>query len=1079
MTDTDTVKTRVVGYGLNSKIGEIVDGLKYYRNLGEDPKKSTVWQASEFILEKLGKEFDDLDKEIRFLEDLGLDNTIAQVLESNSNIHQESNDDLGKSKALNASELKVLLEEERKHQEEKDLLKVAEEAKKNQKLRNTQVSDMVKVLQERERLRIEEEKINGGDRKKATEISKQELITEARLVEQGIAEEKADLLAKKMIERNKEEVAFTKNDAINILDTNDKELVEEVLQIARVSKFQETINSEIETAAIRIVDRVTPKGNTASATEILEVQREIEELIYSNELTQKEIVAEAGIRIAKILGVTDPVTAQIATEESVKMLEGGFSKKEEAVKMVKDQEEFDQMWSDLVKANPGMSETSSGVAREYVWEVARLPESGLEQFRSDAVNQTSGTRDDKGNIISRTQAEGNFDQLNTAVEIARGGKGKIDNLARLRARLSTMDTKIPFVNKKLRETDAVMSLIQKDPGLAKVMASVGNKITSFNNFYNGLGYKVFTKVGGERAVTWLATKIGGEAGKSIATSGLKIIASKGFEAGIKNIFGQLAGKVGLQVTASLTGKGLVTVGAKGLVGLLGLSNPVGWVITLGLFALDFIKGVFNWGKKTIQKITDTLGISMPSVKGWLQDNFGKVGGTALIYGTGFFGGLLGIPAMISIGWMINLIRPVTLILILGIVFYTLVPQQNQITSIKPPEGMGGGQCVKKSEQANLGGAINCNQNAPEVNYPGLTKAKFSQLADRWTTGKNYAEECYNDVVNRAMCAGVNPAYALWVWAHESGASNYSIADVEDFGIHGRSDIPVKDFDAQINYFLTLDMGAYCAGAPKIGNDYWLGLATNFLNGGCDPDVVNATTGETGRDYKKSIMTQWAWVTDQPMPSSIKIGAEGANCGGGNEKTGTYDFKDQEGNDWVCTKNTTNNGGMVPNFEPWNIGTSVPEGCPEGLPMHTGVFTQGPFAPGCSHQSMSTPALDIGVGAGTEIRATHDGVVSQHFDNIYGYYVDLHGTCGGKDFYTRYAHMPEGGYRTDNKVTVKKGDVIGVVDTTGSSTGNHLHFHIYNLETNKFGQYLGLSVQDTEKLWACCNGENGKYCPTLK
>ena len=108
-----------------------------------------------------------------------------------------------------------------------------------------------------------------------------------------------------------------------------------------------------------------------------------------------------------------------------------------------------------------------------------------------------------------------------------------------------------------------------------------------------------------------------------------------------------------------------------------------------------------------------------------------------------------------------------------------------------------GNCVLKSETEN--GMINCDQTAPENEVAGVNKGSFISLANRWRTGKNYSEECYNDTVNRALCAGINPAYALWAWVHESGASNYSIAGVEDFGIHF---IPEKkNFDKQITAFL--------------------------------------------------------------------------------------------------------------------------------------------------------------------------------------------------------------------------------------------------------------------------------------
>ena len=165
----------------------------------------------------------------------------------------------------------------------------------------------------------------------------------------------------------------------------------------------------------------------------------------------------------------------------------------------------------------------------------------------------------------------------------------------------------------------------------------------------------------------------------------------------------------------------------------------------------------------------------------------------------------------------------------------------------------------------------------------------------------------------------------------------------------------------------------------------------------------------------------------------------------------------------------------PGFEPWNPTIPVPEGCPSGRPT-SGGFTQGPFAPGCTHQNMQVPAVDIGAPNTTPIVATHPGVAVLGSDSVYGFYIDIHGKCEGKDFVTRYAHMPQGGFRVANNSTVARGDLIGVVNNTGSSTGPHLHYHISGLDTNKFGQYLGLSIAQTIQLWGCCGSWNGKYCP---
>jgi len=102
--------------------------------------------------------------------------------------------------------------------------------------------------------------------------------------------------------------------------------------------------------------------------------------------------------------------------------------------------------------------------------------------------------------------------------------------------------------------------------------------------------------------------------------------------------------------------------------------------------------------------------------------------------------------------------------------------------------------------------INCNQDIPDSaipDYAGWFKTNFIDKADRWIpNNQHHAAECYNDVVKRAIDAGINPLFALTIWLNESDASNYNVDPTpwEDFGIHSSS-IPKEDFNAQITEFL--------------------------------------------------------------------------------------------------------------------------------------------------------------------------------------------------------------------------------------------------------------------------------------
>ena len=83
-------------------------------------------------------------------------------------------------------------------------------------------------------------------------------------------------------------------------------------------------------------------------------------------------------------------------------------------------------------------------------------------------------------------------------------------------------------------------------------------------------------------------------------------------------------------------------------------------------------------------------------------------------------------------------------------------------------------------------------------------------------------------------------------------------------------------------------------------------------------------------------------------------------------------------------------------------------------------------------------VDLASPNGTPIYATADGIVAfAGVCNGYGNFIKLNHQNGYK---TGYAHMSKMVVKTNDKV--KKGDLIGYVGSTGTSTGNHLHYEVY-------------------------------------
>ena len=83
-------------------------------------------------------------------------------------------------------------------------------------------------------------------------------------------------------------------------------------------------------------------------------------------------------------------------------------------------------------------------------------------------------------------------------------------------------------------------------------------------------------------------------------------------------------------------------------------------------------------------------------------------------------------------------------------------------------------------------------------------------------------------------------------------------------------------------------------------------------------------------------------------------------------------------------------------------------------------------------------VDLANNQGTPIYAARSGKVTvATYGGTYGYYVTIN---HGDGYSSLYAHMTH--YTVSKGQTVKKGDIIGYMGSTGRSTGPHLHFSIF-------------------------------------
>lgn len=110
-----------------------------------------------------------------------------------------------------------------------------------------------------------------------------------------------------------------------------------------------------------------------------------------------------------------------------------------------------------------------------------------------------------------------------------------------------------------------------------------------------------------------------------------------------------------------------------------------------------------------------------------------------------------------------------------------------------------------------------------------------------------------------------------------------------------------------------------------------------------------------------------------------------------------------------------------------------------LPGYTGITSPyGSRTHPISGKSSFHGGVDIGAPGGTRIIAAKAGtVVISAYNSSYGNYVVLAHYDGSK---TLYAHMKS--RAASEGQSINQGQTIGYVGSTGSSTGNHLHFEVW-------------------------------------
>tara|TARA_R110002072_G_scaffold300932_1_gene479219 strand:+ start:2065 stop:3036 length:972 start_codon:yes stop_codon:yes gene_type:complete len=116
-------------------------------------------------------------------------------------------------------------------------------------------------------------------------------------------------------------------------------------------------------------------------------------------------------------------------------------------------------------------------------------------------------------------------------------------------------------------------------------------------------------------------------------------------------------------------------------------------------------------------------------------------------------------------------------------------------------------------------------------------------------------------------------------------------------------------------------------------------------------------------------------------------------------------------------------------------------------------------------------MDFTAARGTEVYATANGVVEELERKRWGYGQSII-INHGYGYKTRYAHLKE--FKVKKGQKIKRGELIGLIGSTGKSTGPHLHYEVVvnGNKVNPIGYYHSdLSPEEYEQLLEMSENSN--------
>ena len=618
------------------------------------------------------------------------------------------------SRALNKSDLEVLVDALEKGEVKEDGLVGYLEKKRGKSFSRDEIDRVVKHWQELA------DKYDKSASLKIGKDAPKELIRE-------VAEEMAScqiLTSKGVFEGQDKRIA--KFEEV-VTETVEKILNENVVNDAVLGRVRKGIDRQIKILSKKSPEfakelqfrRAIVVGNVARMEVEIEALKRANEIIEAIEVTRVgtippidrvKLLREIAEKIVQTIG-KDPVLARLELEKGVEEAVKGVAKTDEALAgEVKESIRVEA--TKIVKATGAMETSNPHVVfyakqEEMMREVISWAEAKqIDQQATDdylkMVSRLFGSDEMAKFYLPLKQAIAENSQELGVVKANRAADQTRSFVAMLRSKQKIGDFVYSYQKLKdqlggvadvpvLKELDNLIGAIQKSPELMKMMEATQKALGVWDTVNNFSG-QLLTKIGFEKAGMAMLEKIGGQAMANFASEAVKAFGSTETMGQMTKLVGSLLKQLltkgavsGGTAAAEAGATGAATVGGGGLVAAFQALPVVGQVIAVVAIVVaagawvykKFIKPIVSKVKGWLAKIgIDTEALNLFSgLKRGIKENFGGlIGGVAgfVLNTADLIIKAVALAATLAFAWILKVIAPVAVSVIGGIALYQLL-----------------------------------------------------------------------------------------------------------------------------------------------------------------------------------------------------------------------------------------------------------------------------------------------------------------------------------------------------------------------------------------------------------------------